>query len=632
MKKWIAIALVAIMMCAGLVSAQERRAFRLVFSRADVADVLRSIGLQTGAKIIYAVTPGATDTKRLVTIDVVADSAEEAIRATVSSAGLAFRRVENLFVVAEPQNMRQALSPYAVQGRYPVTEMTAEEAAAFLEKAIPTVTARTAGSRVLVIGILEDQKLARELLAEREAQLRDMETVSEVVILKVIPSDQAQRMLGTLYPSVKVSSSGTPNQAGGALALSGPRAEVEQAIKALSELDAPVVVPTPDLVYRVYDVRYASVNVIQKFVEDTFTGVKAFVAPESYTPARGQFIPLTGTIQSSLGSTTGGAGGGAQQGGAAGGGAAGGGGGSGGGSGDAFSSASGSTQPFMLTKPGDRSKRLVLRGTAVAVEAALAMLMQVDVKPIQVQVEVKVIDVSPEKLKQAGFDYSWAPFTGVEVPPGTGVDTTIPAPDLFDFAGSMRNLGLGAFSRVPWRIDAILNGLITKRDAKLLASPSVTVVDNDDANIFIGDTLRVQLTTAGGITGATSQIAEFPVGILLLLRPRVNADGNVTMRVHPTVSAVTGINDNLPQTSTREAETTVIVKDGETIVLGGLIREDMTRTVREVPFLADIPLLGELFKSRTTNHRRSDIMVFITTRIVKDGEKPAEPGKIGRGN
>lgn len=189
--------------------------------------------------------------------------------------------------------------------------------------------------------------------------------------------------------------------------------------------------------------------------------------------------------------------------------------------------------------------------------------------------------------------------------------------------------GFGAFSRIPWRFDALLRALVTKREAKILASPNIVVTDNDDATIFIGDTIRVQLSSSNGIAGSTVQVVEFPVGILLLLRPRVNADGNVTMRVHPVVSAVTALGANdLPQTNTREAETTLVVKDNETVVLGGLIREDMTRTVREVPFLADIPLLGELFKSRSTSHKRSDILVFITTRIVKDAEPAAKPGKL----
>ena len=90
------------------------------------------------------------------------------------------------------------------------------------------------------------------------------------------------------------------------------------------------------------------------------------------------------------------------------------------------------------------------------------------------------------------------------------------------------------------------------------------------------------------------------------------------MRVHPAVSTITGLSsDNLPQTSTREAETTVRIKDGETVVIGGLIRDEMSKVVQEVPFLSKLPLIGELFRKTSTDHRHSEIMVFITPHIVK---------------
>jgi type II secretory pathway component GspD/PulD (secretin) len=161
--------------------------------------------------------------------------------------------------------------------------------------------------------------------------------------------------------------------------------------------------------------------------------------------------------------------------------------------------------------------------------------------------------------------------------------------------------------------------MITRREAKLLASPRVQVIDNDDANIFIGDTIRSQIALSGGISGTSIQIFEFPIGIILLVRPRINDDGNITLRVHPVVSTITAIDPqtNIPQSSAREAETTVMVKDGETIVIGGLIREEMTKTVEEVPLLSRLPLIGELFRKRSDRQRRSEILVFITTRILK---------------
>jgi type II secretory pathway component GspD/PulD (secretin) len=119
---------------------------------------------------------------------------------------------------------------------------------------------------------------------------------------------------------------------------------------------------------------------------------------------------------------------------------------------------------------------------------------------------------------------------------------------------------------------------------------------------------------------------------VLLIRPRVNADGNITMRIHPVVSTITAVDaQNVPQTSSREAETTVMVKDGETMVIGGLIREEEIKTMSKIPILGDLPLIGELFKHRNTNSRKSEILVVITPRIVRPATTQAS-GATGGGN
>ncbi|MBA3727379.1 MAG: type II and III secretion system protein [Armatimonadetes bacterium] len=251
---------------------------------------------------------------------------------------------------------------------------------------------------------------------------------------------------------------------------------------------------------------------------------------------------------------------------------------------------------------------------------ALALLAQVDVKPQQVMVEVQVLDVSPERLEELGLRWSWSPFQFFEAPPGTLLSA---------FGTSTRPAGLGSFSRLPWDVTSILSALITSKEAKLLAKPRVAVLDGDEANIFIGDTIRARIAQAGGLGQQTIEIVEFPVGIILLLRPRVNADGNITMRVHPVVSTVTAVdNNNVPQTSAREAETTVMIKDGETMVIGGLIREEHTKIMREVPLLSQLPIVGDLFRHRTTNKRKSEIMVFITPRIVHEGSGVQAPKSL----
>jgi type II secretory pathway component GspD/PulD (secretin) len=109
------------------------------------------------------------------------------------------------------------------------------------------------------------------------------------------------------------------------------------------------------------------------------------------------------------------------------------------------------------------------------------------------------------------------------------------------------------------------------------------------------------------------------VGIILLISPRISPDGSVTLHVNPVVSTVSSTNaQGIPQTAAREAETTMILKDGETVILGGLIQDQDSKTISAVPLLSSIPLIGELFKNRQTTHSKEDIVISITPHIVKD--------------
>ena len=265
------------------------------------------------------------------------------------------------------------------------------------------------------------------------------------------------------------------------------------------------------------------------------------------------------------------------------------------------------------SKEGQRAKSLVLSGAPQDLDTAFQLLQQLDVAPLQVMVEVKVVDTSPQFAEQLGVQYSFAPVAIGNVAPGTQID---PATGLAT-NGTTLPFNFATFSRLGLGVSALLNAVKTRTDTKLLADPRVQVLDNEDANIFIGDTVRTQVSQSS-LSGTTIQVLEFPVGIILLVRPRVNSDGKITMRVHPVVSTITGFGaGNLPQSSSREVETTVMMQDGETIVIGGLIRDEYSKIVQEVPLLSKIPLIGELFRNRSTNHRRSDVMVFITPHIVK---------------
>src|SRR5207248_2462915 len=121
---------------------------------------------------------------------------------------------------------------------------------------------------------------------------------------------------------------------------------------------------------------------------------------------------------------------------------------------------------------------------------------------------------------------------------------------------------VGKFTRAPFNFNVTLEAMEQRRDAKVLARPNVAVIDGEEASIFIGDILRYERLESVTATGQTFTIETVPVGVALLCRPRVNAGGDITLRIHPVVSNVTafvGRNRDIPITASREADTSLIM-------------------------------------------------------------------------
>ncbi len=329
---------------------------------------------------------------------------------------------------------------------------------------------------------------------------------------------------------------------------------------------------------------------------------------------RAIFDPLSQSIQSAQsggsggsssggGISTGSSGGGQQSGGGA--------------SGGSSTGAGGGTTPGAggaagANAVGSRAKAVVLKGKLSDVEAALQLIKDLDRKPMQVVVEVNVLETSPTLSEQIGMAYTFNQLSFSEVPPGTPIGSSTTNTN-------SRSLGLGQITRTPFSFQAQLSAMITNTNSKILARPSVQIIDNGEGSVFIGNTVSVELQTSTGLGAQTTSIASFPVGIILLISPRISPDGNVTMHVNPVISTITSIDaDGIPQTQSREADTTVVVKDGDTIILGGLIQDQDSKTVSEVPYLSKLPIIGELFKNRSHTRNRTDIIVSLTPHILRD--------------
>ena len=190
--------------------------------------------------------------------------------------------------------------------------------------------------------------------------------------------------------------------------------------------------------------------------------------------------------------------------------------------------------------------------------------------------------------------------------------------------------GLQLVNLTGGQIRAVLRTFGEDNRAKILASPQVMVLDNEKAEIKVGDRISVQTQTQSGTTttGVINSFQYLETGILLAVTPRINSGGLVTLEVNQEVSeankaTITAANPN-PDVSTRNAKTSVVVASGESIVLGGLIRETKSFDSTGIPLLSKIPLIGAAFGTQTFNRRRTELVLVITPKIVNDPAQARE--------
>ena len=193
---------------------------------------------------------------------------------------------------------------------------------------------------------------------------------------------------------------------------------------------------------------------------------------------------------------------------------------------------------------------------------------------------------------------------------------------------------LGSVSGGMWGVmkndwGAIVQAVSTDTNSNILATPSITTLDNEEAEFLVGQEVPV-------ITGSTSSsnnanpfqtVDRQEVGIKLKVTPQVNEGSGVQLTIEQEVSSISGATGVDIITNKREIKTTVMADTGSTIVLGGLIDDDVQESVQKVPLLGDIPLLGHLFKSTSTTKRKRNLMVFIRPTIVRDGKTMSDISK-----
>lgn len=270
------------------------------------------------------------------------------------------------------------------------------------------------------------------------------------------------------------------------------------------------------------------------------------------------------------------------------------------------------------------ANRLIFRAPQAAIEQAEAVIAHMDRKPQQILLEARLIEVNTTALAEIGIDWEKIAKWSTQIIEGyNGPGSPGQLPEEIDYTPVRHGSG---FYRQYATFELSVDGLISDGHARLLSNSKVVTISGQSAEIFAGETVPVVITSlqsGGGGSGVMQsvQLEKIDVGVRLNITPRVTDTHYVTAHVQPEVSRIlrfVGPDEDLPQTSTRRADTHVRVRDGETIYLGGLLSEETRKDVKKLPLLGDIPLLGYLFSHTRTEKVRLDLLIEITPRIVGD--------------
>lgn len=298
---------------------------------------------------------------------------------------------------------------------------------------------------------------------------------------------------------------------------------------------------------------------------------------------------------------------------------------------------------------------IVVRAEPAVMAEVISIVEQLDIRRLQVLIEAAIVEVAVDDTNAMGFDWAVVDTSGGTIPLattalnsslavllgrlfGSGGDESDPDADADDeveigpieavqaIGGiSQPTLAVARFSTSGVSFAGLVRALATSRDSNLLSTPSIVTLDNEEAKIVVGQNVPFRTgtftTTASGASNPFNTITREDVGIELTVTPHIHDGSVVRLEVFTEVSSVipTELDDIV--TNKRTIETTILVDDGDTIVLGGLIRDDIAVASSKVPLLGDIPWLGRLFRADTTTRTKLNLLVFLRPTVLRTREE-----------
>ncbi|KAA3656836.1 MAG: hypothetical protein DWQ10_14520 [Calditrichaeota bacterium] len=266
-----------------------------------------------------------------------------------------------------------------------------------------------------------------------------------------------------------------------------------------------------------------------------------------------------------------------------------------------------------------RSSMLLVRDYPAQIEMIADFIEKIDIVVPQVLIEAKLIEVTPVSESAVGIDWSKSLAVDLFDEIRTGGDKVRSYSTSTNLPNTEGRLTMGTLTTSEF--SAVLNFLNSNTQTKLISNPRILAMDNEPSDISVGTNFPIpQINRGVGGQGDVVTFTYREVNIMLRVTPHVSTGDAITMYVNPIIEEVTGqitvSGNTAPITTRREVDTVVKVKDGETIVIGGMIKEREVFVVDKVWLLGDIPLLGHFFQNKTSEKQQTDLVIFITPKIM----------------
>ena len=297
-------------------------------------------------------------------------------------------------------------------------------------------------------------------------------------------------------------------------------------------------------------------------------------------------------------------------------------------------SAQPSTGGFIQADPSSNS--LIITASDALYKQLRAVIDQLDGRRAQIYIEAMIVEVSEQKLAEVGFQWAAGSGSSTQVVGGTnlaqggvtGLFSLIADPENVGTGLTGLNLGIARkLSSGKYSLGALASFLETNADGNVLSKPNMIALDNEEAKIVVGQNVPfvtgsyTNNNSSSGSVNPFTTVERKDVGLTLRVRPQVGEGGTVRMTVfqeNSSVDAASKTNAQGLTTNKSSIETTVVIDNGTTLVLGGLLKDEFSNGDSKVPLLGDIPVLGNLFKSRSRSRNKTNLMVFLRPVVMRD--------------